>query len=61
MLEKNGIVPGTAKFDALVDMHPVKRLGNVEEISGAVVFMCSDSASFMTGHSLLLDGGFTAR
>ena len=61
MLENNGIVPGTAKYEALTDMHAMKRLGKVEEISGAVLYMCSDSAAFMTGHSMIIDGGFTAK
>lgn len=41
-------------------LHPIGRFGKVAEISGAVVWMCSDRASFMTGQSLVLDGGFLA-
>jgi NAD(P)-dependent dehydrogenase (short-subunit alcohol dehydrogenase family) len=36
------------------------RLGSAEEIAEAVVWMCSDRASFMTGASHLVDGGFCA-
>jgi NAD(P)-dependent dehydrogenase (short-subunit alcohol dehydrogenase family) len=39
---------------------PVRRLGNAEEIAEAVVWMCSDRASFMTGASHLVDGGYCA-
>lgn len=40
--------------------HPVGRFGKPLEIAEAVVWMCSDRASFMTGQSLVLDGGFLA-
>ena len=36
------------------------RVGEVEDIMGAVVFMASDAASLITGTSLLVDGGWTA-
>lgn len=40
--------------------HPIGRFGTAMEIAEAVVWMCSDRASFMTGQSLVLDGGFLA-
>src|ERR1700723_946834 len=40
--------------------HPIGRLGRPMEIAEAVVWMCSDRASFMTGQSLVLDGGYLA-
>lgn len=39
---------------------PMKRFGDVEEICGAVQFLCSDAASFITGALLPIDGGFSA-
>jgi NAD(P)-dependent dehydrogenase (short-subunit alcohol dehydrogenase family) len=36
------------------------RLGQVEDLMGAIVFLCSDAAALMTGSSLLVDGGWTA-
>jgi NAD(P)-dependent dehydrogenase (short-subunit alcohol dehydrogenase family) len=44
----------------VVSCHPVGRLGSPTEIAEAVVWMCSERASFMTGQSLVLDGGFLA-
>jgi NAD(P)-dependent dehydrogenase (short-subunit alcohol dehydrogenase family) len=49
------------KKDDLVPLHPIGRLGRVEEIAEAVVWLCSKKSSFVTGHSLIVDGGFTAR
>jgi NAD(P)-dependent dehydrogenase (short-subunit alcohol dehydrogenase family) len=41
-------------------MHPLGRFGKPMEVAEAVVWMCSDQASFMTGQSLVLDGGLLA-
>jgi NAD(P)-dependent dehydrogenase (short-subunit alcohol dehydrogenase family) len=40
--------------------HPIGRFGTPMEVADAVLWMCSDRASFMTGQSLVLDGGFLA-
>src|SRR5439155_8924779 len=45
----------------LSTLHPIGRLGRVDEVAEAVLWLCSDRASFVMGHSLLVDGGFTAR
>jgi NAD(P)-dependent dehydrogenase (short-subunit alcohol dehydrogenase family) len=49
------------KKDDLMTFHPIGRIGRVEEVAEAVLWLCSDKASFVTGHSLIIDGGFTAR
>jgi len=49
------------KKDDLVPLHPIGRLGRAEEIAEAVLWLCSDKSSFVTGHSLIVDGGFTAK
>jgi NAD(P)-dependent dehydrogenase (short-subunit alcohol dehydrogenase family) len=49
------------KKDDLTAFHPIGRLGRVEEVAEAVLWLCSSKASFVTGHSLMVDGGFTAR
>jgi len=51
-------VPSVQKY--VLSCHPIGRLGKPTEIAEAVVWMCSDRASFMTGQSLVLDGGFLA-
>jgi len=43
-----------------IGLHPIGRFGEPMEVAEAVVWMCSDRASFMTGQSLVLDGGFLA-
>ena len=47
--------------DALTAAHPMGRLGQPEEVAEAVVWLCSDAASFVTGHTMLVDGGFVAQ
>ena len=50
--------PKKAEFAAA--MHPVGRIGKVEEIASAVLYLCCDGAAFTTGHALAVDGGATA-
>lgn len=40
--------------------HPIGRVGTVEEVANAVVWLCSDQASFITGDTLRIDGGMLA-
>lgn len=46
-----------AKMEAAI---PMKRFGQPEEIAEAIVWLCSDAASFVTGHALPIDGGMVA-
>jgi NAD(P)-dependent dehydrogenase (short-subunit alcohol dehydrogenase family) len=48
------------RYDALMAKVPMNRLGVPDEIAEAVVWMCSDKASFMTGASHVIDGGYYA-
>jgi NAD(P)-dependent dehydrogenase (short-subunit alcohol dehydrogenase family) len=44
---------------AVVDATPLRRLGTPEDTAAAVAFLCSDAASFITGHELVVDGGLS--
>lgn len=47
--------------DALSGLIPAKRLGTPEEVAQTIVFLASNAASFVTGHSLAVDGGYLAQ
>jgi len=49
-------VPGMEK--QITAQHAVGRLGTPEEIAAAVLWLCSDAASFVTGHPMVVDGGY---
>jgi NAD(P)-dependent dehydrogenase (short-subunit alcohol dehydrogenase family) len=44
---------------SLVALHPIGRLGEVEDVVSAVLWLCSDGAGFVTGHQLVVDGAMT--
>jgi NAD(P)-dependent dehydrogenase (short-subunit alcohol dehydrogenase family) len=69
----NSIAPGYIETDltsglrrnpklqeAVIRQTPLGRLGNVDEITGAVIYLASDAASYVTGQTLYIDGGWTA-
>jgi NAD(P)-dependent dehydrogenase (short-subunit alcohol dehydrogenase family) len=51
-----GTVQGRAR---VIAQEPIGRMGRPEEIAATVVWLCSDAASFVTGHALIADGGQT--
>lgn len=62
----NSVAPGLIEtemtstlphLDAIKDQIPLKRLGRPEEVAGAVSFLCSKDASYITGHTLSINGG----
>ena len=57
MLRTEELKPVLDKFRA---MHMLRRSGKPEEVAAAALFLASDDASFVTGHALAVDGGFSA-
>jgi len=69
----NAVCPGTARSKMVDDwiggdpakeaevaaLHPIGRIAEAEEIANAVLWLCSDAASFMIGHAMVVDGGYT--
>ncbi len=58
MVEKGAVKD---QLDYLATLHPLGRLGEPLEVAYAMLFLASDEASFITGSSLMVDGGYTAR
>jgi len=49
------------KLKAMEEERPMGRVGRPEEIASAVLWLCSDAASYVTGQSISVDGGFIMR
>jgi NAD(P)-dependent dehydrogenase (short-subunit alcohol dehydrogenase family) len=47
-------------IDAYVEQYPLHRVGTPDEVAEAVIWLCSDAASFVTGHIMPIDGGYFA-
>ena len=54
------LLDGTPRGEEFLIRTPMHRFGKLEELVGATVFLASDSASFVTSHVLVVDGGFLA-
>lgn len=68
----NSVLPGLTDTPILADQtpdrragflaaQPIGRMGRAEEVAAAAVWLCSDAASFVTGHAMAVDGGYLAR
>jgi NAD(P)-dependent dehydrogenase (short-subunit alcohol dehydrogenase family) len=54
------LLDGTPRGREFLMRTPMQRFGRIEELAGAAVFLASEAASFVTGHLLVVDGGFLA-
>jgi NAD(P)-dependent dehydrogenase (short-subunit alcohol dehydrogenase family) len=67
----NAVCPGTVRTpmvdaatqlpgleEQLIALHPIGRIGEPDEVARAVLWLCSDDASFVLGHALAVDGGY---
>ena len=48
-----------AQKEAILNQIPLKQMGSPKDIANAVAFLASDKASYITGHTLVVDGGMT--
>ena len=58
-LDKNKIPTVPQHLPHWTELTPIGRLGEVDDLKGAIVFLASDVSDFMTGHDLVIDGGYT--
>ncbi|MBD3616314.1 MAG: SDR family oxidoreductase [Gracilimonas sp.] len=61
MLERAGITKDEDTLTYIRSLHPMARLGKSEEVANVIVWLASEEASFITGHPLMVDGGYIAR
>jgi len=59
-LSENLSLAEPGQRDKLIEVVPMKRMGEPEEIAEAVMWLCSEASSFITGHVMPIDGGLTA-
>jgi NAD(P)-dependent dehydrogenase (short-subunit alcohol dehydrogenase family) len=58
---KDAIDAGTYTYESMAAIHPMKRMGTVEDIANGILYLASDEATFMTGNILFVDGGYNAQ
>lgn len=58
-LQRDALARGVNRLEPIIDATPMGRLGKPEEIGNAVAFLASEQASFITGQTLVVDGGWS--
>ena len=58
-LNKCSQEPETQLFKDIIEATPLRRMGKPEELKGAIVFLASDASEYITGQTLLVDGGIS--
>jgi NAD(P)-dependent dehydrogenase (short-subunit alcohol dehydrogenase family) len=56
-----GLMSNPELLDRILDMTPMRRLAEPADVANAIVFLASDQARMITGHTLPVDGGFLAQ
>ena len=56
-----GTLGDAVRREQILAREPIGRVGRAEEVAKAVVWLCTDAASFVTGHALVVDGGYVAQ
>jgi NAD(P)-dependent dehydrogenase (short-subunit alcohol dehydrogenase family) len=55
------IMNNPAAYQWFIDRLPIGRWGDLQDLQGPILFLSSDASAFMTGASLVVDGGWTAQ
>ena len=50
-----------SELEFFAEQYPLRRVGKPDDVAGAIAFLCSQDASFITGHTLMVDGGLTVQ
>ena len=59
--EPDKVFPPGITYADVIKLHPMGRLGTPQDVAWAAVYLASDESSWVTGSSLMVDGGYTCR
>lgn len=61
MLERTGLLENPQAVEMINGLHPIRRMGRPEEVAAAIMWLCEPGASFVTGQTMHIDGGYVAQ